>query len=144
MSNYLRYPTYEAAMRQSQAFRALSIFLTAELKQFDLSLSEWKLLGHLSETNEMTPSEIAILLNVKLPISTRILKSLVLKKCIVRRISHKDNRVIHAHITKKGKNLVNEVEKHLRQEMKNFLSDIDRQDLETYLKVVVQLSRKIK
>lgn len=130
-------------MWQSQAFRALSVFLTEHLAEFKLSLSEWKLLGHLSEVSDMTPSEISKLLNVKLPVSTRLLKSLEAKKYVSRQVNNKDSRVIHACITQAGKELVNKVETKLRREMKLFLEDIDRADLEVYVKVLLQLSKKI-
>lgn len=135
--------TYEAAMIQSQAFRALANFMNKQLSEFHLTLSEWKVLGHLNEINLMTPSEISKLLNVKSPISSRLLKSLSAKGLLSRRKDKADNRIFHITITSEGRGLVATVEKRLRSSMKEFLSDVDRNDLENYLKVLNLIARKI-
>lgn len=135
--------TYEAAMIQSQAFRALSSFMNKQLSEFRLTLSEWKVLGHLNEINVMTPSEISKLLNVKSPISSRLLKSLGSKGLLTRRKDKTDNRIFHITITSEGRGVVARVEKRLRESMKEFLADVDRSDLENYLKVLNLIARKI-
>jgi DNA-binding MarR family transcriptional regulator len=139
----LTQPTYEAAMIQSQAFRASSDFMSRQLRGYELSLSEWKLLGHLNEAESMTPSEISRLLSVKLPISSRLLRGLEAKKFLKRRQNSRDNRVFHATITAKGKVTVGEVETNLKHDMKQFLSDIDRKDLEVYLAVLSKIAAKV-
>jgi DNA-binding MarR family transcriptional regulator len=140
---YLRMTTYNAGMIQSQAFRALSNFLTDQLTGFNLSLSEWKLLGHLLEVDDMTPSEISELLSVKLPISSRLLKSLESKGLLRRNQNEKDSRIVHARITDKGRQLAGEVENYLRRNMNHFLSDIKRDELETYLRVMSKIADKV-
>lgn len=141
--DYLHLPTYEAGLIQSQAFRAMSNFMSSYLDRYDLSLPEWKLLGHLTEVREMSPSQIARLLSVKLPISSRLLNSLEMKKLIKRRPNKKDNRLVHVSITSRGIRLVRQIESPLRQELKKFLGDIERGDLAIYLKVLTKLAKKI-
>jgi DNA-binding MarR family transcriptional regulator len=142
-SRYLRMTTYNAGMLQSQAFRALSNFMTDRLTRYDLSLSEWKLLGHLRDVDNMTPSEIAELLSVKLPISSRLLKSLESKGLLKRTQNKKDSRIVHARLTEKGQRLTGEVEQYLRKNMQLFLGDIKRDELETYLKVMAKIANKV-
>lgn len=142
-NQYFRMTTYSAGMIQSQAFRALSNFMTDRLTKYDLSLSEWKLLGHLREVKHMTPSEISELLSVKLPISSRLLKSLEGKGLLKRTQNKKDSRIVQAHITDKGQELASEVERYLRENMSWFLDDIRREDLEIYLKVMAKIAGKV-
>lgn len=141
--NPLTQPTYQAAMLQSQAFRALANFMSEQLSGFNISLSEWKLLGHLNEVDNMTPSQIAKLLSVKLPISSRLLKSLEEKGFLLRKQNPEDNRVFHAYITAKGKKTVCEIEVELRRSMRNFLADIDKQHLAIYLAVLAEIANKV-
>ena len=144
MSNkILSQATYQAAMIQSQAYRALANFMNKQLGEFQLSLSEWKVLGHLNESNVMTPSEISKLLNVKSPISSRLLKTLGAKGLLTRRKDKTDNRIFHITITPEGRGLVASVEKRLRASMKQFLADVDSNDLENYLKVLNLIAHKI-
>jgi DNA-binding MarR family transcriptional regulator len=135
--------TYNAGVIQSQAFRAMSNFMTERLVRYNLSLSEWKLLGHLKEVKNMTPSEISDFLSVKLPISSRLLKSLEAKGLLRRTQSKKDSRLIRAQITNKGEQLAGEIEGHMRQNLRQFLSDIRREDLEIYLRVMTKIANKV-
>ncbi len=143
-TSQLNQSTYRAGMIQSQAYRALADFMTRQLKPFEISLSEWKLLGHLQEVDSMIPSEIAQLLGIKLPSSTRLLKNLEAKRLVRRQQSEVDSRMIHAHITDKGTGLVLEAEKQLRPQLKKFLVDanIDAGELIIYLNVLTKLAQK--
>lgn len=139
----LSQPTYKAGLLQSKAYRVLSDFLTGQLKAYNITLSEWKLLGHLFEAESMTPSDIGELLSVRMPICTRLLNSLQHKGLISRRQDETDNRVNYADITIDGQRLVTRIEGQLRHEMEQFLSDIPRQDLEAYVRVLARLAHKL-
>jgi DNA-binding MarR family transcriptional regulator len=135
--------TYTAGMLQSKAYRALSNFMTGYLSEFGLSLPEWKVLGSLYEKRGLTPTDLAEALGVKLPIATRLLKSLEAKQLLTRSVDGKDTRVVRVEITAEGKNLAFKLEKMLRQEMRLFLHDIDHSDLVVYLRVLSQLAAKV-
>lgn len=141
--NYLRLPTYEAGLIQSQAFRAMANFMTSYLEKYDLSLPEWKLLGHLTEVGQMSPSQIARLLSVKAPISSRLLKSLETKRLLIRKAGRQDNRKVYVSSTLAGRRLVKRIEPDLRRELKLYLRDIKTQELEIYLKVLTKLAKRI-
>lgn len=145
MKNFpqLNQPTYQAGLLQSQAYRALSNFMTARLQPYDLSLPEWKLLGYLNQSGPMTASQVARTLSVKRPIGSRLLNSLEAKGLLRRRADKKDSRTVHVDITPAGKRLVERIEKHLRTEMRRFLGDIDRRELAIYIKVLGLLAQKI-
>jgi DNA-binding MarR family transcriptional regulator len=143
LQNFLDNPTYEAGLTQSRAFRALNNFLNTLLGQFDLSLSEWKLLGHLNEVKNMRPGEISGLLYIKQPVTTRLLKSLEKKGLLERRRSEQDNRQVSVGITRKGSLLVRKTERHVRLEMRDFLSGIDVKELEVYGQVLEQIAQKL-
>lgn len=141
--NYLHLPTYEAGLIQSQAFRAMSNFMSSYLEKYDLSLPEWKLLGHLTEVGEMSPSQIARLLSVKAPIGSRLLKSLEAKSLLIRKSDRQDSRRVYVSPTLAGRRLVKRIEPDLRRELKLFLNDVRRQELAVYLMVLTKLAKKI-
>ena len=142
LEHALQQPTYTAGMLQSQAYRALSNFMTAELKKFNLSLPEWKLLGHLKEHGFMSPSQIAQLLCIKPPVGSRLLNSLGAKQLIDRAQHATDKRSVRIEVTSKGVRLVNIIEKSLRPHIKQYLVDIKPNDLAIYIKVLAQLANK--
>lgn len=136
--------TYQAGMLQSRAYRALSNFMTDFLQLHDLSLPQWSLLGLLHEAKEYRPSQLAEMLGVKPPVATKLINEMEAKKLLAR-ISHgKDGRGAVISITSEGAKLVGNVESHLRQEMRDYLGDIGRDELVTYLKVLARLAAKLK
>lgn len=135
--------TYAAGMLQSKAYRALSNFMSAYLKPYNLSLPEWKALGYLQEASVLTPTDISNALGVKLPVTTRLLKNLEAKKLLKRKADSADNRVVRVKITPQGTKLALELEKGLRQEMKHFLADISQPELIAYMRVLSKLADKI-
>jgi DNA-binding MarR family transcriptional regulator len=143
MENYLNQPTYKAALIQSQAYRALNNFMIKFLTDYDLSLSEWKLLGHLTETDRITPAEISALLSIRPPITSRLLGILEEKKLLKRSDSQKDSRTKFVNITPRGQKLVQKIEKALRPMMKRYLSDVDLKDLDAYVKILSQIATKL-
>jgi DNA-binding MarR family transcriptional regulator len=143
MENYLNQPTYKAAVIQSQGFRALSNFMTDFLVVYGLSLSEWKLLGSLTENKNVNPSAISTLMGIRASITSRLLRSLEEKDLISRQSGKKDSRTKYVSITPKGRKTVGKIEKSLRLKMKVFLSDIEIGDLSVYVKVLDQIAKKL-
>ena len=69
-------PTYRAGLLQARAYRKLTVFLSAKLKEWDVSLPEWALLGLLYEANGMRLQEVADMLDVEPPFATRLASTL--------------------------------------------------------------------
>ena len=117
---YDNYSIYHAGILQSQSYRALSNFMSLQLAGFNLSLPEWKVLGHLSEVKFTTPSEISKLLGVKRPISSRLLNTLEAKKLIKRSTNPIDTRVVQVTITASGSKLFTRSELLIKKSIKDF------------------------
>ena len=135
--------TYSAGILQSKAYRSLTNFMNDYLQPHGLSLSEWKLLGLLDEHKHLAPSEIAETIGIKLPVATRLLGQMDGKGLLSRASARSDKRMVKVTITPKGKKLAKDLEASLRQAMGEFLGDINRQDLNTYLKVLDKLAAKL-
>lgn len=118
-------------------------FMNNYLKLYDLSLSEWKVLGSLYERGELTPSDIGEMLGIKLPIATRLINHMEAKKLLKRSSGQPDKRKIEVQISPSGKRLAKQLEHSLRHEMRQFLGDISHKELETYLLVLNKLAAKL-
>ena len=135
--------TYRAGLLQAQAYRALRKQLTTWLTDYQLSVSEWALLGSVYDlkTKGLRLSKVAELLQVELPSATNLVNSLEAKGLVERRADAEDSRARCVIVTKRGNELVPVVEKALRTRFKEWLRDVDSGNLEQYLKVLEHLAR---
>lgn len=134
--------TYRAGLLQSQAYRALSSFMTAQLEPFRLSLPEWALLGHLSHSDGLRPSDVSKLLSVKRPVATRLIASLEGKSLLCRAAHPADSRASIIKTTPEGQRLVVTIESTLRAEMRGFLADVTLEELAVYVRVLEKIAAK--
>ncbi len=74
-----------------------------------VSVVEWYVLRALFEQDGQRPSDLAQLIGRPATSFTPILDHLQRKKLIERRPDPRDRRVVHVHLTRKGKSLRNEV-----------------------------------
>lgn len=137
-------PTYHACILQARAYRTLRLFMIHQLKKYDLTMMEWVLLGLVanSQKSEYSMSDLADILDVGLPLVTNMVDRVASFGYIDRKVSSGDKRLKYIIITKKGLKLAKKIEQELRQNMKLWLSDINRQELEGYVKTMTMLSQK--
>jgi DNA-binding MarR family transcriptional regulator len=133
--------TYEAGMFQAAANRNLTTFLANALKSSNITTSEWSALGILATTGEARPSDMAMIMDVKTPMATRLIQSLLEKKLVAERKISEDQRGKLIVLTPEGKKLLDEQELIVRDGMREYMKEVDRDDLVAYLKVVEYLAR---
>ena len=133
--------TYEAGMLQAAAYRNLSSFLTNALKSSNITISEWSLLGVLATVGHSRPSDIAAAMDVKTPMATRLIQSLVEKDLVMEKKVSSDQRGKLIALTPAGKDLLDNEELVIRAAMQEYLSGVAREDLISYLKVMEYLAK---
>lgn len=133
--------TYEAGMLQAAAYRNLSTFLTKALKSSNITISEWSLLGVLATVGQTRPSDIAAAMDVKTPMATRLIQSLVEKGLVLEHKVSSDQRGKLIGLTADGKELLEKEELVVRSAMYEYMSGVSREDLMGYLKVMEYLAK---
>ena len=108
-----------------------------EIKKFDLSSEQYGVLKLISEEKQLTPTQIADLLNRDKATITRILKSLDNKKLIKK--EQINNRSFYVKLTDESKNIIKEVDKIALNYHKKIIDEIGenriREMLETLKKI---------
>jgi len=97
-------------------------------------------MGLLFDYKRMRTQQIADILEVEPPFASRIGKELINSGLIEFVPDKRDGRAKLASLTKDGSKLLKKTEKHLRKNMKDYLSQILGPELETYMKVLKHIS----
>lgn len=138
--NHLNQSTYRAGLLQSRAYRALMTFLNSRLEPYNLTSSEWAVIGCLTESKRLRPTAIAEQLGVKSPVATRLIRSLLNKGLLEITADKRDRRAVNVTLTKLGAQRSREIEAHLRTDMRAWLRDVDLKELNSYLGVMEQIA----
>ncbi len=131
--------TYCFGVLQSKAYRILNTKTSALLKEFELSNSQWALLGLIYDEQDsgIRHSAVAEALGVEAPFITVIVDQLQKKNLLLKEeASGQDRRVKVLLISEKGIKTVEEVEPFLRKEMKKFLKNLSIFDVLSYYRVL--------
>jgi DNA-binding MarR family transcriptional regulator len=134
--------TYEAGMLQGAAYRNLMSFMTEALGGTGLTVSEWSVLGILMTRGEARPSDIANIMDVKTPMATRLVRSLLEKGLITEKPVSDDQRGKMIVMTKKGRGVLDDYETTMRSALREYLSGVERRDLIGYLRVLEYLAHQ--
>lgn len=137
-------PTFQTALHQLRAHRALTAFFTDFLQAIGLSLSQWVLLGILSEKGSIRPAQIAGILGVKPPVVTTLVQELHHKGLLQRAPHPTDSRSHVIMLTPKGSNVVIVTEKRLRGEFRAFMHELTLPENIIYARAIVKLAAKTK
>jgi MarR family transcriptional regulator, transcriptional regulator for hemolysin len=137
------FATYEVSLLKSQIYRAMNSYIAHALEPYDLSPSEWTLLGVLHGHKSLPPSEIAQLLGVKPPVVTAVLKGLETKKMVRKSQPHKDARYILVALTDYARKVIGEAETKMQGDFKIFMKGIKTSDIRKYLYVLNQISQRL-
>lgn len=132
----LRISTYTSLLLQSQAVRTLKKNYNSILSEYNLSVTEWMLIGQLYDEKELQASEIAEILDVKPPLVTNLIAQLEKKELVVRKKDSKDSRAKVIVMSKKTEELVPKIEDDLKKTMKKSLGKTSLNDLLNYQKVL--------
>ena len=135
---------YQACLLHSKADRTLRVVVSKQLEQFDITMMEWLLMGavHAGPKEGMTMSAVASTLDVTLPQVTALTASLTKAKLLKQKVSPRDRRSRRLVVTPAGKNLLEQVETTVDSTMKDWLSDINPDQLKTYFETVRLLAER--
>jgi DNA-binding MarR family transcriptional regulator len=132
---------YEACLQHSRADRALRLVVAKELEESNVTMMQWLLLATVSKgpNSGMRMTELAAALDVTMPQITALMNDLVELKLAKQKISSTDRRSRRLMATPVGKKLISEIESRLDQSLREWLKDIPKDDLRSFLRT----SRKI-
>jgi len=135
---------YEACLLHSRADRALRLIVSRQLEQFNVTMMEWLLLG-VAQTGPkegLTMSAVAAALDVTLPQVTALTASLTKLKFLKQKISRQDRRSRRLISTNSGNKLLAEIEEAVNTAMQEWIADIPKDQLQTYLQTVKLLASR--
>lgn len=135
-------PTYHAGMLQAKAYRTLRQRMSQGLAIHKLSMQEWAVLGHVVASARLPQAQVAEILGVESPLATTLVNSLEKKGLVARTSDLADRRAKVITATAKGKAKAGAVENDLRGDLREWLGDISRRDLYTYVKVLQKIADK--
>lgn len=124
---------------QAKEYRMLRTFLNELLKGYDISTTEWIIMGMLHERGGVRLADVAKSLDVEAPLITSLIEKLEKKEITSRKADPFDKRARLVALTKKGKLLIPKIEKELQKKLKQKFKDIPDKDYATYVKVQQRL-----
>lgn len=120
----------------SKAERVLKTIVAKHLKQFDITRMEWIVLATI-DSNETaggyTMSELSKILDIKLSQLTILIAGICANGFTKQVSSEEDRRTKYVTITPKGSRLIVKIDKTMRSAMREWLSEIPRQNLKNYM-----------
>ncbi len=133
---------YQACLMHARADRALRLLVAKKLEEFDLTMMEWLLLATVCNgaREGMTMSAVAGTLDVTLPQITALTNSLVKTRLVKQKVSSQDRRSRQLTCTIAGKRLITRIEEAINDSMSQWLGDIPREQLDSYVKTVEKLA----
>lgn len=138
------FSTYRTGILQARAYRNLRGFMARTLKGHDLSSTEWSLLGVVSDETKnggIRVSDLAKMLDVETSFITNMVKKLIKKGYFEYGYDEDDGRVRLVLGTDKCHLKVVEIEREMRQEMRQWLADVNIKELIQYINVLQKISR---
>jgi DNA-binding MarR family transcriptional regulator len=143
MNQLSDFSTYRTGILQARAYRNLRGFMVRTLKDHDLTSTEWSLLGVVSDETKnggIRVSDLAHLLDVETSFVTNMVKKLINKGYFEYGYDEDDGRVKLVLGTNKCHLKVVEIEKHMRKEMREWLSEVKPKELVHYINVLNKIS----
>lgn len=136
---------YEACLLHSRADRTLRLIVSRQLERFNITMMEWLLLGSVRRGDKegITMTTAATTLDVTLPQVTALTNGLTKQKYVKQKISRQDRRSRRLTMTTTGNKLLDSIETEARQALREWVQDIPREKLMTYLDIeAILASRK--
>ncbi len=135
---------YQACLLHSRADRALRLVVARQLEQFNVTMMEWLLMGVVQNGPKegMTMSAVASALDVTLPQVTALTSNLTKLKLLKQKVSRQDRRSRRLVSTSAGKKLLENIEHEVNTAIREWVADIPREQLQTYLQTVEILANR--
>lgn len=135
-------PTYTAGLAQARAYRLLQFNFNRVLRPFDVTMSEWAMLGCIYDAGELRLADLAEVMDIKPPQVSVMTEKLITKSLIKTVVDEGDNRSRIVSLTKAGSELVPRAEAEARSFMRQYMQGISPTDLLAYLRVIAFLADK--
>lgn len=143
--DFSQLPTYQVTVYQSRAHRAIRMRIENSLRQYNLTMMQWSILGYVHEAGEVgiRISDIARKLDTSLAFITNSVNTLEAKG-VVHRVGYEaDNRAKLVRVTADYKPKVKAIESDLHTSVNEwFYKNIKKEDLATYLSVLTQIAER--
>jgi MarR family transcriptional regulator, transcriptional regulator for hemolysin len=128
----------------SNTVKNLIRFLSANIKNFDITPEQWTVLKRLSENDGINQKELAIKAEKDQPTVTRILDILERKELIIKKKNKDDRRSFILFITDKGIAVKEELSPIIEKIWEEkILTGISEEDLKVYRSVLVKMNDNI-
>ena len=131
--------THRVEFLQWQATRVLEQVLENILTPYQISLSEWRLLGLIREQGELQATEIALTMGVKLPLITRHIGSLKRKKWLTVLHHAKDRRIKRILLSPIGREKLQAMEKEMSKSFQKSFRSVTKEEIEGYRSVLTKI-----
>ena len=135
--------TYQAGVAQSAAHRLLKKFVESCLKQHDLTMMQWFVIGTIYDAGDagIGVTRLSKAMDTNVPYITNMLNTLVAKGIVLREFRDGNNRSKFVKINPSFERTLIDIETDLRQQMRQTIyANITPAELKTYLTVLYKLS----
>lgn len=136
--------TYHTAVAQSRAHRALKTHVSQFLRDHDVTMMQWSVIGLIAEAGDdgMRISDLAKCLDTSLAFITTTVNVLEAKKMVQRTTHSRDSRAKIVSLTPEFKPGVAQIEADLNKKLEEWLFPaISAADMATYIKVLDQIAK---
>lgn len=123
---------------EARAHRNLRQYLAAKLKDHNLTVMEWVLLGLVGDHSKsgVSVSDLARTLDVKTALTSVMVSKQVKAGLLSKIASSSDNRLRYVHLTEGGKIKITSIEQALEEGIRAWLKDVSDEAFDHYLEVV--------
>lgn len=136
--------TYEIMLAKIRAFRATRETIAVSLEPADVTIMQWLLLGSIKKNGgTTTPGVAADELQISRSLITQLSKSLAGKKLISINSLENDKRGRELVISSEGIDMLAKTDPMIRQSLKEWLAPIDREHVDIYMQVLLQVAYKL-
>lgn len=130
------YASYNFSILQGKAYKTIQNCITKCLVKYNLSLSEWKVLGQLYDNKNLRVADLSVILGYDASLITNLIDSLESKGLIQRIASKTDLRVKQIMLTEKARLHIPEIESEIWKIVLLLLEKITQKELKAYLKTL--------
>lgn len=143
MADSTQLPTYKSGLLWAKTYRILRLKVSETLQKYQLTMTEWALLGKLFESREngVHLADIANALGVEPPLVTTMVSQLEKKGLLGRKEDIRDRRAKYIYLTDEGKALVPQIEETMQATINGLMEGLTEEEIATFLKVLSVISK---
>lgn len=132
--------TYAATVLQVITYKKLQAKINAVLKQYELNMTQWIILGRLKEKKGgLRTTDLARFMHVEVPLVTMVSQPLMGRGLIDSNKINHDKRAKLLKLTDSATKLIDMVEKRLQTQVKDIMKDVSVQDMNAYFRVLERM-----